>query len=116
MRAAGGWVRSWLSFPIWSLVTMAEAKYLRLDAADVAIIVRVFNNSRISWWPEEEHAQVKSLVRALGRYHVATAEELNEDFAELSCRGRPRKAKVQAGITTLPDDFESAHAVLRGGR
>ncbi len=79
---------------------MPEVKYLRLDADAVAIVVQAFNNSKMSWWPVEQHAEVKDLVRQLGRYLVATAEELNEDHAHRSNRGRPRKAQAPKPTTS----------------
>jgi hypothetical protein len=95
---------------------MPEAKYLRLDADAVALVVRAFNHSKMSWWPAAQHAEVKDLVRQLGRYLVATAEELNEDFAHRSQRGRPQKTQEPRPTPTLADDLRRAQATLRGAR
>jgi hypothetical protein len=93
---------------------MPEAKYLRLDADAVAVIVQAFNHSKMSWWPEEQHAQVKSLVRELGRYQVATAEELREDFEQRGRKLAVTKAKRPSPTITPDDFFEGAMRILRG--
>jgi hypothetical protein len=105
-----------------------EPKYLRLDAEDVSLVVLAFNHSRMSMFPEENHAQVKALVRQLGRFGVASPEELREDFEH---RGRPPGRPPVAAPPTVPvltttpadifeeaaaDIFEEAAAILRGSR
>jgi hypothetical protein len=97
-----------------------EPKYLRLDADDVSLVVLAFNHSRMSMFPEGKQAQVKDLVRQLGRFGVASAEELREDFEQ---RGRPPGRPLVAAPPTVPvltttpaDIYEEAAASLRGGR
>lgn len=97
---------------------MSEVKFLRLDAQEVALVVVAFNHSRMSMFPQERHAEVKSLVRQLGRFRVASAQELREDHEE---RGRPSsrkpiatEAQAQTPTTTSGDFLTEASATLRG--
>lgn len=93
-----------------------ETKYLRLDAAEVALVVTAFNHSRLSMWPAEQHPEVKSLVRVLGRFGVATAEELREDFEHKVRKPYTRRRKPVAPTLTLEDLTEWARTTPRGGK
>ncbi len=97
---------------------MSTAKFLRLDAQEVALVVVAFNHSRMSMFPPERHAEVKALVRQLGRFGVASAQEISEDYEK---RGRlPKRkyiateAQAQRPTLTLDDFLTDAVASLRG--
>lgn len=77
-------------------------KYLRLCAEEVELIIVAFNNSRLSIFTAEQQSRLPELRHRLGRYCVATAEELNEDFER---RGKKHP---------LLDEKESILATLRG--
>jgi hypothetical protein len=67
---------------------MTAPKFLRLNAEEVGVLVKVFNSLRLSTIPQEERQGVFDIRDRLGRFYVATAEELNTDH---ECRGRQRR-------------------------
>lgn len=96
---------------------MTAAKFLRLDAEEVALVVVAFNHSRMSMFPPERHDGVKALVRQLGRFGVASAEEISEDYENRGRlpKGNPNAKQAQAPEPPKPpaDFLAEATASLR---
>lgn len=64
------------------------SKYLRLNAQEVGVLVKIFNSLRLSNIPEDQREGIFDLRNRLGRYYVATVDELESDH---ECRGRQQR-------------------------
>lgn len=70
-------------------------KFLRLSEDEAHLVVRAVNASRLSTYKPQDRVQVSQLVQKLGRFLVASAEELRAEVKE--------EARVRKGAWAMDD-------------
>lgn len=79
------------------------SKYLHLSEAEVQLVIQAVNASKLSTYRPGQRDAVLNLVRKLGRFLVAPAQELREEVTGRKTLRGPGRPKKLEQVTTAED-------------
>jgi hypothetical protein len=92
-------------------------KVLALEAGEAEVVIAGFLLLKARDFAPEHRARLPSLMRALGRFQMATASELRSELAQLRKEHKPdHYAPAEQQTIDLATMVAEAQAVLRGER